>query len=93
MDKKSKKKTNNEKIYSLCEAVADIAYAAGYRKFYSGDSRQDISDFIEWSKEFEEKWKGKEWGADDTNDDYMDEVVKFANENINIARIFIKKNG
>ena len=79
---KQKKKTNKEKIYSLCEALADIAYIAGSRQYRSENSRQDIGDFIEWANEFEQKWKGKEWGADDTNDDYIDEITKFANEKI-----------
>lgn len=80
MDKIKRKKTNNEKIYSLCEAVADIAYEAGFRRFYSGNSRQDMNDLIIWAKEFEKIWKNKEWGADDTQDDYMDEITKFAND-------------
>lgn len=65
----------NDQIYSLCEAVADIAFIAGQKDYYSGDSRKDMADFIEWAKEFEEKHKGIEWGLDM---DYIDSISEFA---------------
>ena len=37
----------------LAEAIADIAYVAGYKKFTTGNSRADINSFIYWAKEFE----------------------------------------
>lgn len=73
-----KKKTKVDLVYSLCEAVADIAYIAGHKLHYTGNSRGDMADYISWAKEFEKKWKGKEWGADNTVDDYIDEITKFA---------------
>ena len=79
---KQKMKSQKDIIYSLCEAVADIAFIAGTKEYYSGNSRQDIEDFIHWAEEFELKWKNKDWGADDTFDDYMDEIIKFANKKI-----------
>lgn len=93
MDTTKKKNTTKERAFSLNEAVADITYIAGYRRFYGGDSRQDIGDFISWAQEFENIWKDKDWGADDTMDDYMDEIGKFANEKITEARKSLKKNG
>ncbi|MEO8962130.1 MAG: hypothetical protein ABI325_09625 [Ginsengibacter sp.] len=42
-----------EKVYSLCEAVADISYIAAKENYRTPDSRQMISQFIEWAKDFE----------------------------------------
>lgn len=67
---------NEEQIYSLCEAVADIAFIAGQRGYYSGDSRKDIADFINWAKEFEKINEGVQWGIDDGKD-YIDAVSDF----------------
>lgn len=68
-------------VYSLCEAVADIAFIAGLHKYYGGDSREDVSNFILWAREFEEKWKGKKWG-EEGDEDYIEEVTKFAYQKI-----------
>lgn len=87
------KKKKEEIVYSLCEALSDIAYIAGHKQYYSGNSRQDMADFIEWAKEFEEKWKNKEWGADNTDHDYIDEITKFADEKINASQNLINENG
>lgn len=65
---------NDDQIYSLCEAVADIAFIAGEKNYYRGDSRKDISDFITWAKEFEEKYKNVEWGVDY---DYIETIEKY----------------
>lgn len=65
-----------KKQYSLCEAVADIAYAAGVKKYYGGDSRADIAQFISWAEEFEKKHKGVEWGVGDAPD-YIDTIDAF----------------
>ena len=67
----------SKKVYSLCEAVADIAYIAGDDGYYTGDSRKDIADFISWAKEFEEKHKGIEWGVN-SETDYIDAITEFA---------------
>lgn len=37
----------------IFETIADIAWQAGQCGYYSGDSRQDIQDFITWAHEFE----------------------------------------
>jgi len=37
------------KVYSLCEAVADISYIAATENYYTNDSREMISQFIEWA--------------------------------------------
>lgn len=67
----------NEQIQSLCEAVADIAYLAGKEKYYTGDSRADMANFIEWAKEFEQINEGVEWGV--TSElDYIDAITDFA---------------
>jgi len=66
-----------EKIYSLCEAVADISFIAGERKYYSGNSREDISNFISWAKEFEKINKAVEWGVN-SKEDYFESIYRFA---------------
>ncbi|WP_294823403.1 hypothetical protein [uncultured Flavobacterium sp.] len=45
----------------LFEAIADIAFIAGQKGFCSGDSRQDIAEFISWSKEFEAIHEDTDW--------------------------------
>lgn len=77
---KKKRKTVAEKAYSLNEAVADIAYVAGTKKYHTGNSRDDLADFIKWAKEFEEKWKNEKWGEGEA--DYMTEIEAFALEKI-----------
>lgn len=46
----------------LLEAVVDIAYYAGDKGYYSGDSRADVIDFIWWAKDFENFHKNTDWG-------------------------------
>lgn len=67
----AKRKDNT---YSLCEAVADISQIATGMNYYSGNSRQDIADFISWAKEFEYINRGIEWGMEK---DYMTEIEIF----------------
>ena len=50
------------KIYSLCEAVADISYIAARENYRTNDSREMISQFIEWATEFEYLHKHIRWG-------------------------------
>jgi len=45
----------------LLETIADIAYLAGTKGYYSGDSRADINDFIWWAKEFEKLHRHTDW--------------------------------
>lgn len=70
----------SKKMY---ETIADISYIAGYRRYYSGDSRIDMSDFINWAKEFEKRNENEVW----EDRDYMLEIELFANQKINTARM------
>jgi len=47
------------------ETIADIAYIAGYHKYYSGDSRLDASQYIPWALEFEEINRKTDWDLSD----------------------------
>jgi hypothetical protein len=62
----------------LLETVADIAYIAGTKKYYSGDSRADINDFIYWATQFEKIHINTEWG----NEDYIIAIENFTNEKL-----------
>lgn len=79
-----------DKIYSLCETVADIAYIAGDSQFYSGDSRADIATIIEWAKEFEELHSTTKWGEDI---DYIDTVYEFTKTKIDPTDATLMWNG
>ena len=59
---------------SLLETLADIAFTAGQYKYHNGDSREAISDFIQWAKEFEELHKATDWDSGD----YIATVEAFA---------------
>ncbi len=52
----------------LLEALADIAYLAGQKGFFSGDSRQDIAEFISWAREFETMHDETNWDEVDYHD-------------------------
>lgn len=67
-----------EKEIKLFEAIADISYIAGYEKYYSGDSRIDIKDFIFWAQEFETKHTETNWGEDN----YMIMIEEYVKEKI-----------
>ena len=69
--------------YKLLEAVADIAYYAGQMKFYSGDSRDDISEYIRWAKEFEDFHSETNW--DEHTIDYIWAIEEFTKNKINVA--------
>jgi hypothetical protein len=58
----------------LLESLADIAYNAGVNRYYSGDSRADMHNFIHWAKEFEAINKDTDW--DEEN--YMLAIEDFA---------------
>lgn len=70
-----------DEIYSLCEAVADIAYLAGELGYKTDDSREAISNFISWATEFEAKYKNVRWGIDDSPD-YLDTIIAFAEQKL-----------
>lgn len=73
--------------YSLAEAIADIAFTAGYHRYYSGDSREDISSFVYWAQEFEEKYKGVKWGTEGSEgQDYMEAIEAFAEDKIKLKK-------
>lgn len=74
------------------EAVADIAYIAGCKRHYSGDSRADISDYINWAHEFEATrvdhngeytYLGRAYS--DTGSEYMSAVEDFATAKLGAA--------
>ena len=69
---------NNQK---LLEAVADIAYQAGQQKFYSGDSRSDVSEFIHWACQFEKENSKTDW----SNTDYILSIEDFTSKKIDEA--------
>jgi hypothetical protein len=72
----------NKEIYSLCEAVADISYIAAERKYYTGNSREMVSMFIEWANEFERMHKKIEWGVN-SHLDYIESIYHFTIFKIN----------
>jgi hypothetical protein len=60
------------------EAIADIAYYAGYKKFTTGDSRNDVSLFIAWAAEFEKLNTNTDSGICD----YINEIEEFTKKQI-----------
>lgn len=72
----------NEKIYSLCEAVADIAFIAAKNNYHTKDSREMISHFIEWAKEFKYIHRNVEWGVN-FEPEYIDSIYHFTIFKIN----------
>ena len=66
----------NKKIYSLCEAVADISFIAATKNYRTEDSREMISQFITWAMEFEYLHKNIEWGINSPLD-YIDSIYHF----------------
>lgn len=62
----------------LLETVADISYLAGVRKYYSGDSRSDISMFLWWAREFEEIHTHTDWDKEN----YMLSIESFTEEKL-----------
>ena len=64
----------------LLEALADIAYLAGQKGFFSGDSRNDINEFITWAKEFEAVHEDTNWDEVD----YLTSIEAFTNNKLRI---------
>jgi len=52
---------NTVEANKLFEAIADIAFIAGQKGFASGDSREDIAEFIRWAHEFETVHEDTNW--------------------------------
>lgn len=72
----------NEKIYSLCEAIADISYIAAKENYRTADSREMFNQFIEWGKEFEYLHKHIQWGVNSSLD-YIESIDYFTLFKIN----------
>jgi hypothetical protein len=66
--------------YALHETIADIAFIAGAKRYHSGDSREDVENFIKWAHEFQQKNRGRQWGTH--GHDYMEEIEKLAKEKL-----------
>jgi hypothetical protein len=62
----------------ILETIADIAYIAGYHKYYSGDSRLDASLFLEWATEFEKLHHKTAW----EQKDYISLIEEFTENKI-----------
>ena len=71
-----------DKIYSLCEAVADIAFIAAKENYKTEDSREKFAQFIEWAKEFEFLHKNIQWGINSPLDS-IDSIYYFTIFKIN----------
>ena len=71
-----------EKIYSLCEAVAEISYIAAEQNYHTEDSREMFGQFIEWASEFELIHKQIEWGVNSPLE-YIDSIYHFTIFKIN----------
>ena len=71
-----------DKIYSLCEAVADISYIAAHQNYRTDNSREMIGQFIEWAKDFEIMHKQIEWGVNSPLD-YIESIFHFTIFKIN----------
>ncbi|MXN92699.1 hypothetical protein GR160_15830 [Flavobacterium sp. Sd200] len=65
----------------LFEALADIAYLAGQKGFFSGNSRNDIAEFIVWAKEFEAIHDETDWDEID----YIDTIEAFTLNKLRIG--------
>ena len=62
----------------LLETVADISYLAGQKRYYSGNSREDIATFIWWAKEFETFHRDTNWDKTD----YMLTIQAYTDDKI-----------
>lgn len=64
--------------FKLLETVADIAYLAGQKGYYSGNSREDIGTFIWWAKEFQTFHRDTYWDKTD----YMLSIEAYTEDRI-----------
>lgn len=74
--------------YDLYEILSDISYIAGECNFFTGDSRQDISEFIRWAHEFHEAYDKANWGEID----YIETIHQFTLKKISIAFELVQNN-
>ena len=63
----------------LLETVADISFIAGENKFFTGNSREDVSNFILWAIEFQNKNSKTNWNEAD----YILSIDEFAKQKMN----------
>lgn len=68
--------TTQNKIYSLCEALADIAFIAAKENYETIDSREKFAQFIEWAEEFEYLHRNVVWGVNFLPE-YIDSINYF----------------
>lgn len=76
--------TDQEKQYSLYEAIADISLHIGASRFITHNSRLVIEYIIEWAKEFEALHEATEWGVT-TDLEYMEAIEIFTADKIKYA--------
>jgi hypothetical protein len=74
------KERNQHPPFRLHETIADIAYIAGTRRYYSGDSRADMQNFIFWAEQFEKVHAKTDWDSEDKT--YMEAIEEYTNEKI-----------
>lgn len=72
----------NKKVYSLCEAIADISFIAAKENYESKDSRVKFAQFIEWAQEFEYIHRNIVWGVNFVPE-YIDSIYHFTIFKIN----------
>lgn len=70
-------------LRDYAEALADIAYEAGKRRFrLSGNSRETIGTLIHWADEFSRRHKNTDW----IDKEYLDEIYNFTEEKLRTAQ-------
>lgn len=70
----------NDKVYSLCEAVADLSAMFSSPKYapeVPDDSRETVRLVIEWAQAFEKKHAKTVWGVTSKAGEYMEEIEKW----------------
>jgi hypothetical protein len=71
----------------LLETISDISFLAGAIRYHSGDSREDIQQFIAWAKEFEAGRKMIVMGSEKVERyngmDYLSAIEAFAYSKLN----------
>ena len=67
----------------LLEALADIAYTAGIERYRVDDSRQIMTNLIEWAKEFDRLHQLTNW----EDVDYIETVDKFTYGKLRLANL------
>lgn len=68
------------KNQKLTETVADISFIAGEMKYFSGNSREDVSNFILWANQFQKENSNTNWHEVD----YRLTIEKFTIQKIQV---------